>query len=68
MTPAQERVYRAIAELERKLGYAPTVRQVAERAGLASTSTTHAHLMHLLAAGHIRRASRTVGYTAVREP
>ena len=63
LTPAQRRVYQAIAELEQELGYAPTLRQVADRAGLRSTATVHAHLKRLLQAGLIRRASRTVGYT-----
>jgi len=63
LTPAQRRLYQAIAELEQELGYAPTLRQIAERAGLRSTSTVHAHLQRLLQAGLIRRASRTVGYT-----
>lgn len=66
LTPAQRRVYQAIAELEQELGYAPTLRQVADRAGLRSTATVHAHLQRLLQAGLIRRASRTVGYTTVR--
>ena len=66
LTPAQRRVYQAIAELETELGYAPTLRQIAERAGLRSTSTVHAHLQRLLQAGVIRRASRTVGYTTVK--
>lgn len=66
LTPGQRRVYQAIAELEQELGYAPTVREIGERAGLRSTSTVHGHLKRLLQAGLIRRASRTVGYTTVR--
>jgi len=66
LTPSQRRVYQAIAELEAELGYAPTLRQIAERAGLRSTSTVHAHLQRLLRAGLIRRVSRTVGYSTVR--
>lgn len=63
MSPGQRRIYETIASLESELGYAPTLRQIAERAGLRSTSTVHAHLQRLLQAGVIRRASRTVGYT-----
>jgi len=66
MTPAQQRVYQAIADLEHDLGYGPSTREIAERAGLHSTSTVHVHLQHLLEAGLIRRASRRSGYCIER--
>ncbi|WP_374711520.1 LexA family protein [Symbiobacterium terraclitae] len=63
LTPAQRRVLEVIIALERENGYAPTVREIARRAGLSSTATVQGHLRRLLEAGHIRRASRRVGYT-----
>lgn len=66
MTPAQERVLRAIADLEQELGYAPSVREIGERAGYRSTATVHWHLERLLAAGAIRRATAKQGYTMER--
>jgi repressor LexA len=63
MTPAQQRVYEAIHELEQELGYAPSTREIGERAGYASTSTVHHHLERLLREGWIRRATAKQGYT-----
>jgi len=60
-------VYEAIRELEDELGYGPSTREIAARAGLHSTATVHMHLMALLEAGLIRRASRRSGYRTVKE-
>jgi repressor LexA len=68
VTPAQRWILNVVGELERELGYGPSTREIAARAGYASTSTVHYHLMRLMDEGAITRAARHAGYTTVRGP
>lgn len=54
LSAPQRRVLDAIVRLHREKGYAPTVREIGDACGLASTSTVHAHLMNLEDAGWLR--------------
>ena len=44
-----------IAEYQRARGYPPSVREIGEKVGLASSSTVHAHLSTLQREGFLRR-------------
>ena len=44
-----------IAEYQRARGYPPSVREIGEKVGLASSSTVHAHLSTLQRQGFLRR-------------
>lgn len=56
LTPAQRRVMDAYAVLYLgQMHIPPTVREIAEAAGLASTSTTQRHLENIIEKGWLRR-------------
>ncbi len=47
MTPSQSKTLRALARLIDERGYAPTVRELADRLGWRSTNAVHPHLRAL---------------------
>lgn len=53
LSPPQRKVLEAIVALTDELGYPPTTREIGERTGTTSTSTTHAHLVNLRRLGVI---------------
>lgn len=52
--PVDERVLVAIAEYQVERGYSPSLRDIAERAGLSSTSVVSGHLRQLRQRGLVR--------------
>lgn len=74
LTWRQQRILQAIAEFARRRGYAPTLREIGEAAGLASVSSVSYQLSGLQRRGYLRRdpgRPRTVelrvpGHPAVR--
>lgn len=53
LTPRTRQVLAAIDALTRQLGYSPTVREIGNAVGLASTSTVHGHIDRLQRLGLI---------------
>lgn len=51
----QEMILEFIQTMVREKGYPPSVREIGEAVGLASSSTVHAHLARLESAGYLRR-------------
>lgn len=48
LTKQQEKIYNIIKEFINKNGYAPTIREIGEIAGLNSPATTFTHLKYLV--------------------
>ena len=55
LTPKRKEILDFIAERQRQRGYPPSVREIGEAVGLASSSTVHAHLGTLQRLGFLRR-------------
>ncbi|MDQ0158938.1 transcriptional repressor LexA [Alkalibacillus salilacus] len=55
LSKRQKQIYEFISEEVRAKGYPPSVREIAEAVGLASSSTVHGHLSRLEEKGYIRR-------------
>ena len=55
LTPKRKQILDFIAEQQRQRGYPPSVREIGEAVGLASSSTVHAHLGTLQRLGYLRR-------------
>jgi repressor LexA len=55
LTDRQRAVLEMIEQTQRERGYPPSVREIGEAVGLASTSTVHAHLNTLSRLGYLRR-------------
>lgn len=53
----QIEVLRFIYEKQTQKGYPPTVREICEAVGLASTSTVHGHIVRLQTKGYLRKDS-----------
>ncbi|KPV39342.1 transcriptional repressor LexA [Alicyclobacillus ferrooxydans] len=51
----QEQILHYIRQSVRERGYPPSVREIGEAVGLASSSTVHGHLARLQAKGYLRR-------------
>ncbi len=51
----QEQILQFIRKSVRERGYPPSVREIGEAVGLASSSTVHGHLARLQAKGYLRR-------------
>jgi repressor LexA len=51
----QEQILQYIRRSVRERGYPPSVREIGEAVGLASSSTVHGHLARLQAKGYLRR-------------
>ena len=54
----QQMILDYIKEQVQLKGYPPSVREIAEAVGLASSSTVHGHLSRLESKGYIRRNFR----------
>lgn len=57
LSSKQQNILTCIQESINRKGYPPTVREIGELVGLASTSTVHGHLARLEKAGYITRDS-----------
>ena len=55
LTGRQREILEVIEAHMREHGYPPSVREIGEAVGLASTSTVHAHLASLQRMGYLRR-------------
>ncbi len=55
LSPRQKAILSYIEQSVRKRGYPPSVREIGEAVGLASSSTVHGHLARLEKKGYIRR-------------
>ena len=55
MTRKQKKLLDALADMVRRNGYFPTVREIAASLRLSSPATVHAYLRRLAVAGHLRR-------------
>ncbi|WP_100010879.1 transcriptional repressor LexA [Lentibacillus sediminis] len=55
LSKRQQMILDFIKDQVKKKGYPPSVREIAEAVGLASSSTVHGHLARLESKGHIRR-------------
>src|ERR1700760_3941048 len=55
LTKRQQEIFDFIKRYSAKYGYPPTVRDIGKAAGLASSSTVHAHLANLERIGLLRR-------------
>ena len=72
MTPRQKQVYDFLVKYVKEHLYAPSIREICEGVGLASTSGVHAQLKILEAKGYIEikeyepRAIKIKGYRLVK--
>ena len=55
LTKRQSEIYDYIKHIVQTKGYPPSVREIGEAVGLASSSTVHGHLSRLEEKGYIRR-------------
>ena len=55
LTKRQSEIYNYIKQVVQMKGYPPSVREIGEAVGLASSSTVHGHLSRLEEKGYIRR-------------
>ena len=55
LTERQREIYDFVVGYVDRHGYPPTVREIGEAVGLASSSTVHAHLANLERAGYLKR-------------
>ncbi|MDA3100898.1 helix-turn-helix domain-containing protein, partial [Staphylococcus pseudintermedius] len=55
LTKRQNEIFEFIKHVVQSKGYPPSVREIGEAVGLASSSTVHGHLSRLEAKGYIRR-------------
>lgn len=55
LTKRQSEIYEYIKSVVHTKGYPPSVREIGEAVGLASSSTVHGHLSRLESKGYIRR-------------
>ncbi|EKU46365.1 transcriptional repressor LexA [Staphylococcus massiliensis] len=55
LTKRQSEIYEFIKQIVQSKGYPPSVREIGEAVGLASSSTVHGHLSRLEEKGYIRR-------------
>lgn len=58
MTGAQRKVYEFVAAFLNDNGYAPTIREIGDGLGLASSSTVHMHLAALVNLGYLAGSGR----------
>lgn len=62
LTKRQSEIYNYIKQVVQTKGYPPSVREIGEAVGLASSSTVHGHLSRLEEKGYIRRSNETTCY------
>ncbi len=55
LTPRQMQILEVIRRAVRERGFPPSIREIGQRVGLASSATVHNHLRHLEEKGFIRR-------------
>lgn len=55
LSAQRQRILEVIAAYQRRRGYPPSVREIAEAVGLSSTSSVHSHLRVLQRDGYLRR-------------
>ena len=55
LTEKQQLVYESILKYQREYGFAPSIREICEMVGLASTSSVYGHLKMLEKKGYIAR-------------
>jgi repressor LexA len=55
LSKRQQEILNFIKKEVQEKGYPPSVREIGEAVGLASSSTVHGHLLHLESKGYIRR-------------
>ncbi|MGV3243877.1 transcriptional repressor LexA [Staphylococcus sp. 11261D007BR] len=55
LTKRQEEIFNFIKQIVQAKGYPPSVREIGEAVGLASSSTVHGHLSRLEEKGYIKR-------------
>lgn len=60
MTPAQARVYEALARYLATHAYAPSLEELARLSGLRSLATVHKHVQHLIAQGKVHRTGQFI--------
>src|SRR5215472_16348443 len=58
LTPRQSKIIQVIEDSVQRCGYAPTLREIGEAAGLASTSSVSHHLSALERKGYLSRGAR----------
>ena len=70
---SKQRVLEAVILFFKKHGYSPTIREICDMTGLASTSSVHYHISRLVAEGKLNigdyKSSRTItvpGYRFVK--
>lgn len=68
MTPAQRRVFHALAELEASTGWPAPLDVVAARAGLASRSTVMVHTDNLIRLGKVEHSPYRRGGYRIKAP
>jgi repressor LexA len=68
LTPRRRRIVQVIGESVQRNGYAPSMREIGEAVGLASTSSVAYQLSVLEKEGHLSRAARRPRTAALRAP
>lgn len=68
LTPRQRKIIEAIEDSMQRYGYAPTMREIGEAAGLASTSSVSYQLATLEKKGYLSRGAGRPRTTVVRPP
>jgi repressor LexA len=68
LSERQQRILHAIADFARRRGYAPTLREIGDAAGLASTSSVSHQLATLQRKGYLRRDPRRPRTIELRLP
>ncbi|MFD1179508.1 LexA family protein [Paenibacillus puldeungensis] len=66
MTPRQQAIINFIYSYSKMHGYPPTIREIGDGAGLASSGVTHGHLKRLEKKGYLKREAdkpRTLALT-----
>lgn len=58
LTEAQQRVYDQLAAFIAERGYAPSMRELADRLGMVSPNAIRTHFLYLEAKGWIKRDSK----------
>src|ERR1022692_3837560 len=68
LTPRQRKIIQAIEDSMQRYGYAPTMREIGEAAGLASTSSVSYQLSTLAKKGYLSRGAGRPRTAVVRPP
>jgi repressor LexA len=68
LTPRQRKIIQIIEDSMQRYGYAPTLREIGEAAGLASTSSVSHHLSRLEKKGYLSRGAGRPRTAVIRPP